>query len=318
MNSYLNNLIEATAFLPDRIRYPISMISESVASQINEVRIKRLRPVILAGADRRFFLKYNGTITTDYEDASVCMVDNNDMDDAVRRLCNYSIHAFQNELKNGFVTVSGGHRVGIIGTSAINAGGEISAIKNISSLNIRIAREIEGAADEIISSVFKDRIRSVLIVGEPASGKTTVLRDIARRLSGADFGFLRVCIVDERSEIAAISDGISKNKLGVGCDVLDAYPKAEGMMIALRAMSPDIIICDEIGSDRDADAIEKIANAGTKIVASIHAESFSQLLKRPQFQRLMATSAFETAVVLGSRETPGKIKEIITLRRYWR
>ncbi len=318
MNSAINNLRQATDFLPDKIKYPISVISENFAFDINEVRLKRRRPLVLSTSDKRLFLKNNGTLTTNFEEASVCIVEDDDLSEAVRRLCNYSIHAFQNELKNGFVTVCGGHRVGIVGTAVISAQGEISAIKNISSLNIRISREIEGAADEIVSSIFGDRIRSVLIVGEPSSGKTTVLRDIARRLSGAEFGFLRVCIVDERSEIAATSEGISRNKLGVGCDVLDAYPKAEGMTIALRAMSPDVIICDEIGSDKDALAIESIANAGTKLVASIHAESFSGLLKRPQFQRLMATSVFETAVVLSGRETPGKIKEIVPLRRYWR
>ena len=318
MNSAISNLRQATDFLPDKIKYPIYAISEATAMDINEVRIKRRRPIILSSSDKRMFLKYNGALTQNFEEASACIVDDNDLSEAVSRLCNYSIHAFQNELKNGFVTVYGGHRVGIVGTAVVSAQGEITAIKNISSLNIRIAREIDGASDEIISSVFKDRVRSVLIVGEPSSGKTTVLRDIARRLSGEEFGFLSVCIVDERSEIAATSEGMSKNRLGAGCDVLDGYPKAEGMMIALRAMSPDIIICDEIGSEKDTLAIENIVNAGTRIVASIHADSFSGLLKRPQFQRLMATSAFETAVVLSSRETPGKIKEIVPLRRYWR
>lgn len=318
MNSSLKNIREATAFLPDRLRYPISVIDQKLASEINEIRLKRLSPVVIVTSNKRCFLKYDGTVTSDSADKSVYRVENNDMDDAVRKLCNYSVHAFQNELKNGFITVSGGHRVGISATAVVNAKGEIAAIKNISSLNIRIAREVVGAADEILNSVFLDRIRSVLIVGEPSSGKTTVLRDIASRLSGSEFGYLRVCVVDERSEIAATNEGISKNKLGFGCDVLDAYPKAEGMMIALRAMAPDVIVCDEIGSDKDVDAIESVANAGTKLVASIHAECFSQLLKRPQFQKLMRTSAFETAVVLKGRENPGKIKEIIPLKRYWR
>ncbi len=318
MNLSLKNLREATAFLPDRIRYPVSVIEENLASQINEIRLKRLCPVVVVTSNERCFLKYDGTTTLNPADSSICRVENNDMDEAVRKLCNYSVHAFQNELKNGFITVSGGHRVGISATAVTNSQGEITAIKNISSLNIRIAREIKGAADEIINNVFYDRIRSVLIVGEPSSGKTTVLRDLAGRLSGAEFGYLRVCIVDERSEIAATSEGISKNNLGFGCDVLDGYPKADGMMIALRAMSPDIIVCDEIGSDRDVIAIEGIANAGTKLVASIHAEGFSQLLKRPQFVKLMRTAVFETAVVLKGKESPGKVKEIISLKRYWR
>ncbi|MBQ7799546.1 MAG: stage III sporulation protein AA [Oscillospiraceae bacterium] len=318
MNSYVKNVREATAFLPDRIRYPISVINQDLASEINEIRIKRLTPVMIVTSDKRCFLKYDGTVTTNPNDKSVCLVEQNDMDDAVRKLCNYSLHAFQNELKNGFITVSGGHRVGISATAVTNAQGEITAIKNISSLNIRIAREVAGAADEIISNVFYDRVRSVLIVGEPSSGKTTVLRDLAGRLSGSEFNYLRVCVVDERSEIAATSGGISKNKIGVSCDVLDGYPKADGMMIALRAMAPDVIVCDEIGSEKDVVAIESIANAGTKLIASIHAESFSHLLKRPQFQKLMSTSVFETAVVLKGKDNPGKVKDIVPLKRYWR
>ena len=318
MNLSINNLRQATDFLPDKIKYSILAISESDAICINEVRLKRRRPIIVSTSDKRMFLRYNGTLTQNPRESSLCVVDDEGLSDAVRRLCNYSVHAFQNELKNGFITVAGGHRVGIIGTAVINANGEITAIKNVSSLNIRIARKIKGAANEIIDNIFKDRLRSVLIVGQPSSGKTTVLRDIASRLSGEDFGFLRVCIVDERSEIAATSDGIGRNALCDGCDVLDAYPKAEGMMIALRAMSPDVIICDEIGADTDILAIQNVSNAGTILIASIHADSFSGLLKRPQFQRLMATSVFETAIVLSGRETPGKTKEFIPLKRYWR
>ena len=222
MISALSNLRQATDFLPDRIKYPISAIREDVASEINEIRLRKRCPLVLSTREERLFLKYNGTVTSNYDDSAVCIIEDETLNEAVRRLCNYSIHAFQNELKNGFVTVLGGHRVGVVGTAVIGAQGEIAAIKNVSSLNIRIAREIEGAADEIISNIFKDRLRSVLIVGEPSSGKTTVLRDIARRLSGAEFGFLRVCIVDERSEIAATSEGVTKNNFGVGCDVLDA------------------------------------------------------------------------------------------------
>lgn len=318
MNSACKIIREATAFLPDRIRYPIAAIKESIAAEIKEIRLRRMCPIVIVTSNMRCFLKYDGTMTLNADDGGICMAENPDMDDAVRKLCNFSVYAFQNEMKNGFITVPGGHRVGIGATAVTNAQGELTAVKNVSSLNIRIAREITGSADEFIKNVFSDRIRSVLIVGEPASGKTTVLRDIARKLSGPEFQYLRVCIVDERSEIAATCEGISRKSLGFGCDVLDGYPKADGMMIALRAMSPDVIICDEIGSDSDVAAIESIANAGVKIIATIHADGFSQLLKRPQFINLMHTCAFDLAVILCGKQTPGKIKEIISLKRYWR
>lgn len=318
MNLDCKIIREATAFLPDTIRYPISVIKEEMAEQIKEIRLKRECPVAVITSNQRLFLRFDGSLTYNLNQDDICIAKSHEIDDAVRRLCNYSLHAFQNEMKNGYITVLGGHRVGIGATAVTNAQGELTAIKNVASLNIRIAKEVIGAADALIKNVFNSGIKSVLIVGEPSSGKTTVLRDVASRLSGTDFDYLRVCVVDERSEIAAISDGISQKSLGIGCDVLDGYPKAEGMMIALRAMSPDVIICDEIGADGDVAAVESVANAGVKIIATIHASSFSQLVKRPQFARLMQTSAFDVAVVLLGKNMPGEIKEIVPLKRYWR
>ena len=221
-------------------------------------------------------------------------------------------------MKNGFITIAGGHRVGIAASCVIGNQGEISAIKGISSLNIRIARDIEGIADDFINNIFANDIKSVLIVGEPSSGKTTILRDIARKISGSDYGFQRVCIVDERSEIASVYSGVSNKKSLQNCDILDGYPKAHGMMIALRSLSPDVILCDEIGSYEDVLAIENIANSGVKIIATIHASNMSQLSKRPQFQNLMKTGAFELAIFLSGKNNPGEIKDIISLKKYWR
>ncbi len=309
---------EATAFLPDALRFPIGAINEKMLDEIKEIRLKRKSPVCIVTSNNKIFLKFDGTGAADAEQAGLCIVENSDMDDAVRRLCNYSVHAFQNEMRNGFITVPGGHRVGIAASAITNAQGGMTAVRNISSLNIRIAREIEGAADELIREVLSEELRSVLIVGEPSSGKTTVLRDAAKRLSDKEFGYMRVCIVDERGEISATSEGINRMALGAGCDVLDGYPKAEGMMIALRAMSPDVIVCDEIGSGEDVDAIESVANAGVKLIATIHADSFSQLSRRQQFSKLMQISAFDVAVILCGKHNPGKIKEIVSLKRHWR
>jgi len=309
---------EATAFLPDRIRYPISVIKPQIANEIKEIRIKKGYPICLTFSNKNCFLMYDGTISSDFDKSTICIAQEQDFDEAIRKLCNYSIHAFQNQMKNGYITISGGHRVGIAASCVTNQNGEITAIKNVSSLNIRIAREVDGAADDFLNSVFADKIKSVLIAGEPSSGKTTVLREIARKISGKEFDFQRVCIVDERSELASMSEGYNKNIIGQGCDVLDAYPKAEGMMIALRAMSPDVIICDEIGSQDDVNAIQSVANAGVKIIATIHATNMAELSKRPQFQNLMKTGAFDVAVFLLGKHLPGKIREIVSLKKFWR
>ena len=317
MNSE-NILKEATYFLSQQIRFPINAIDKKYINEIKEVRLKIGAPVCLVTSDSKLFLRYDGTLSGTAEDSNLCIVSKNDMDESTSRLVNFSVHAFQNEIKKGFVTINGGHRVGICASAIIDNRGEITSIRNISSLNIRIARELKGAADEIINNIFSEKIVSALIVGEPSSGKTTILRDLASRLSDKEFGYLRICIVDERGEIAATSCGIASKSLGIGCDVLDGFPKAEGMMLALRSMSPDIIVCDEIGGDEDIKAIENIVNSGVNIIATIHSDDFSHLTKRPQFSRLMQTGAFDLAIILKRRDNPGKIKEIIPLRRYWR
>lgn len=302
---------QATEFLPERIRYPILAISKENKEKINELRIKRMCPVMVVMSNNRLFLKYDGTLSDSPAQRGLCIIENNDMNEAVSRLCNFSVHAYQNELKNGYITVFGGHRVGICATAVIDSLGNITAIKNISSLNIRIARDIKGCSDEISSYLLNDGIKSLLIVGEPSSGKTTILKDISLKLAGKDFGFLIVSVIDERCEIF-------NSHLSVGCDVFNGYPKSEGMITALRSMGPDVIICDEIGKDEDIYAIETVSNSGVKIISSIHASSFYQLTKKPQFSKLMKTGAFEYAVILKGRREPGRIKDIISLKKFWR
>ena len=309
------NVFEAVSFLNDRIRYPIMAIAQKTLQEIYEIRVRRGFAVCVVMANRRAFLKYDGTLSNTPCDNGICVAENEDFDESVRRLCSFTLHAYQHELINGYITYMG-HRVGVCSTAQKNSKGKIESVNNITSLNIRIARNISGVADEIIGQILSKKLSSLLIVGEPSSGKTTILKDIAARLSAGEFGYLRVCVVDERNEILKLN---ADNKYGsAGYDVLDGFPKADGMMIAVRTMNPDVIVCDEIGSDEDVIAIEKISNSGCRIIASIHAGSFSELCKKHQFNRLMRTSAFEGAVILKGKETPGEIREYVSLRRFWK
>ncbi len=312
------SLKEATYFLSDNIRYPIHAINTLKITSISEIRIKKFWPVSIIADNKRYFLKYNGSLINTIENTGMCIAEPEDFDESVRKLCNYSLHSYQNELINGYLTISGGHRVGICATAVKNPKGEVTSIKDISSLNIRISRVISGVSNEIINSVFSSGLKSVLIVGEPSSGKTTLLRDIATKLSGKDFGFLRVSVIDERSEIAQTGTVFGFKNLDVGCDVFDGYPKSQGMMTALRSMGPDVIICDEIGRDDDVAAIENISNSGVFIIASIHSSSVGELLRKPQFNKIIKTAAFETAVILKGKDSPGEIADMISLRRFWR
>jgi len=206
--------------------------------------------------------------------------------------------------------MKGGHRAGICGSAVVEEG-EIVNIKDISSINIRIARSLSGVADAFLKMMANKQIKGVLLAGPPSSGKTTILKDIAKQLAGGYYGYnVKVAVVDERGELGAVYAGESKNDLGISCDVLDGYPKAQGMMQAIRCLSPDLIICDEIGTEQEARAVESCLNAGVRVIASVHAAGKEELRNRPSVRRLLATGAFDSIVLLKGRGAPGVIKAV--------
>lgn len=217
--------------------------------------------------------------------------------DCFAEICRYSVYSFEEEIAQGFITLDGGHRVGICGT-AVTKNGRITSLKDISGLNIRIAHQIYGCADELYARAFSDGLHSLLLGGRPLSGKTTVLRDLARRLGEHH----RVVLIDSRSELAASVRGTPSFDVGLNTDVLCGCKKTEGIMLGIRSLSPEVIICDEIGNDEDA--VEQAMFCGVKIIASAHAESIDQLKKRPSTRGLMPL--FERIAVLGER---GQLKE---------
>lgn len=224
-----------------------------------------------------------------------------DIADCFAELCRYSVHSYSNEIAEGFITLDGGHRVGICGT-AVLGGGRITAVKDISSLNIRIAHEVRGCAEEIYTRFFSDRLRSLLLAGAPMSGKTTILRDLSRVL-GRDH---RVALIDSRNELSASVRGLPTLDIGENTDVLCGYPKAEGIMTALRSLSPDIIICDEMGND--CEAVEQCLFCGVRIIAAAHAGSISELSRRYGTDRLLPL--FDCAAVVER----GKLTESRVMR----
>lgn len=209
--------------------------------------------------------------------------------DVFNEICGYSLYSHQSEIAEGYVTLQGGHRVGICGT-AVYKDGKIDFIKDISGLNIRIAHEIPGCAEKLYKQVFSEGLTSLLIVGKPLSGKTTLLRDLARLLSVK----YRVCIIDSRNEISACCRGTPGFDIGLNTDVLCGFGKAEGIMTALRTLSPEIIICDEIGDD--GDVFRQCSYCGVKITASAHSGSLEELHRRFDENIL---SCFEQTVLLG-------------------
>lgn len=252
-----------------------------------------------------YYVTQSGGLSSAPISDSMLFVTRSDIADTFHNICNYSVYAKQNEIVNGFVTMTGGHRAGICGT-AINDSGQITNVRDISSINIRIAREHKGCAEKLIKKVG-DVNGGLLICGAPCSGKTTVLRDLARILSSDN---KNVSLIDERGELAGTCSGVFQKDIGM-CDVFDCYRKSTGIMQAIRSMAPDVVVCDEIGSQDDINAITHSVNCGVTMVATVHAAGKSELRQRESIKKIVQTGAFKKIVFLSSRSRPGEIKEIL-------
>lgn len=248
---------------------------------LQEIRLRVERPVILYGAGREYFLDSGGALTERREDA-FCM-DRQALEAVLKTACQDSLYAFEDGIKQGFLTVAGGHRIGISGQTVLDEQGRIRTIKNISFLNIRIARQVRDAADRILPLVYdRGELLSTLILAPPGGGKTTLLREMIRQVSdGNAFGAGQtVGVVDERSELAGSFLGVPQNDLGIRTDVLDACPKRTGMLLLLRAMSPRVIAIDELGSREEMEALCQTAACGCRILATAHGNTPADVERR--------------------------------------
>ena len=215
-----------------------------------------------------------------------------------QRLCQNSVYAKQEEMKNGFITLEGGHRVGFCGRTILE-NGRVRYLTDISSINIRIAHQIIGAADCVLPYIVHGRnVHNTLIVSPPACGKTTLLRDIARQLGSEKYGF-RVGIADERGEIAAMHRGVPQNDIGIYTDVYDGCPKADAMQMLLRGMSPRVVITDELGGEEDEAAVRQLVHAGVRVICSLHGTGREDALARPGIGALLHAGIFRKVVTLG-------------------
>lgn len=289
-----------TKYLPNRVAIELLRLSDEIKLSANEIRIRCQKPIVVMMPESYIFPDKDHVLTQ------------NDISEIFQKLCEYSVYSYQTELSQGFITLPGGHRVGICGTASLDKNGN-RTVKYISSINIRIASEYIGCARELVNKIFPENICGTLIVGPPCCGKTTILRDIALNFS-SESRMKKVVIVDERGEIAAIYRGIPQNTVGLFCDVLNGYPKGEGILIALRTLSPDVIICDEIGSEEDAKALCEGVNAGVAVISSVHACNAEELYTRNSCKRLLETGAFKKIVFLKGGKYRGMVENIIEVQ----
>lgn len=304
---------EVTKYMPKEVKQMLEGVPSKILEGIEEVRLRQGKPVMLYGGEKEYLLGLNGQFSIDIRDAYICTYE--DIKSAVNLITNYSLYSYEDDIRNGFVTVDGGHRVGICG-KAVLEGGRVRTFKDISFINYRVARQVLGAADKVLRSIMQSNgtIYNTLIISPPQCGKTTMLRDIIRQLSNGipalTFKGKKIGLVDERNEIAACCMGVPKNDVGIRTDVLDGCPKAEGILIMIRSMSPEIIATDEIGRSEDGAAILDAINAGVKIITTIHGSNIEDFLRKPALEKLHR-SLFERYIVMSRRHGVGTIETIL-------
>ena len=267
-------------------------------SNLQEIRLRIGKPLIIVSDNIEFVLQKT--------------IEKDELMEILEYVSNYSLHAFENELKQGFITIEGGHRVGMTGQVLIE-NGEVKNIKHISSMNIRMSHEILNCADVILPYITRNKqIYNTLIISPPRCGKTTLLRDLVRQVSDGS-RWVKGCtvgVVDERSELGGCYLGVPQNQLGIRTDVLDNCPKSKGMLMLIRSMSPQVIAVDELGSTEDIHALEYAMHCGCKMIATVHAASMDEIRSKPLFEQMVKERRFERYVVLGNQHHIGEINGI--------
>lgn len=266
---------------------------------ITEIRIRAGQPVLIYMKQKELSLDEEGNFIYTPQNGKVFTYQ--ELQRMVDFWCMDSRYAFQKDIAKGFLTLEGGHRIGICGEVVTDNLGKIQSIKYISAVNIRIAHEIRNAADKIMPFIYeKESIRNTLIISPPGAGKTTLLRDIIRKLSYGNSSFhgVNVGLVDERGEIAACFQGIPQLDVGPRTDVLDNCEKLSGMKMLLRSMAPDVIAVDELGNREEMNLIAQMKGTGCSLIATMHGENIEEIMKKEMFFGKSRQDIFQNIIIL--------------------
>lgn len=282
----------------------VNLILQHNINRLEELRIRSEKPVILILGNVEIVLKY--------------IINKNEIINIVQSICNNSIYAYQNQICNGFITLPGGNRVGIAG-NIVFKDNQVTNVSYIYSLNFRISRQIIGASDEIIRYVLDTQNNSVynsLIVSPPGCGKTTIIRDLTKKISDGipeiNFKGINVSVIDERGEIAALNRGIANNDVGIRTDILDNLPKNIGIRMAIRSMAPKVIVADEIGNMDDANIVNYAVCSGVSCIFTAHGSCMEDLLKNHELEEIIRLKLIKRIIFLDEK-VKGKIKNVINI-----
>lgn len=282
-------LEELFPYFPERLTARLKSLSEYDQGQVREIRLKQNCPPAVQIGSRRIFFRE-------------MYLSEADISGVFRLLCGSSAYTYQEQIRSGFLTVSGGHRVGLMGTAVCGSSGCVESMRGIYGMLFRVARDYPAPVDRLLPCLFQgDTVRNLLIAGPPCSGKTTVLRSLARRLAEE----YPVAVIDEREELFPC-----RNAIPWGCDILWGYPKALGILQALRVLSPRMIVCDEVGSAEEVEAMEDGIRSGVSLILSAHSASVSDLLRRPPLRRLILNGGIDSVVFL-DRKRVGEVLQIV-------
>ena len=315
---------EIVNLFPVRLRQILEALPLDFA-RLEEIRLRCGQPILFRIAGKEMGITGSGDLT---ELGSSGKLDNweklekireKELKDTLEIIGGFSLYAAEEELRQGFFTVRGGHRIGVAGR-VILKDRQITGLKAASFLNVRVAHEIKGCADQVLPFLYVNgKFVSTLIVSPPGCGKTTLLRDLIRQVSDGSsqkagkcsFSGVNVGVADERSELGACYQGVPQNDLGMRTDVLDGCPKAEAMQLLNRSMSPTVVAVDELGKEEDFRAVESVIHCGCTLLATAHGNSLEDIMEQPFFQKLKSMQVFERYIILGRQNRNGRIVQIL-------
>jgi stage III sporulation protein AA len=296
--------------LPLSLRELIQSLPRTILEGLEEIRVRQGRTLEVITSDQSWFVSETCQLSAHPKNSMVPSKE--DCRKLLNLISNHSLYAMEEELRRGYVTVEGGHRIGLAGKVVVE-NEKVKHIREVTGFNIRIARQVIGVGEKLLPYVIRgEEVENLLLISPPQCGKTTLIRDLARLAStgGETFRSHKVGIVDERSEIAGCVDGVPQHDIGPRTDVLDACPKAEGMMMMIRSMSPEILVIDELGRAEDSVAVHEAICSGVRLFTTAHGSSLEEIRNRPILSDLLKEGVFTRIVVLSRRAGPGTVEAI--------